>query len=140
MCLTSKLYNNQTLGIFKSLPITHSGSRIGTQSPSSRQVLLKVSPSSNPSSHEKVHVSPGLASPSSPRSQLIEPYSGALMRLHTTTKNPQRFVIVNLSVQMHLKMKQYDIAMMHFGLLIIYLYTLTLFSIDTGAVSPFCNA
>jgi len=37
----------------------------------------------NPSSHVKVQVSPGLASPSSPSEQSISPLSGAVSTWHT---------------------------------------------------------
>jgi len=48
-------------------------------------VLLALPLSSKPSSHVKVQVSPGLASPSSSSEQSISPLSGAVSRAHLTS-------------------------------------------------------
>ena len=58
---------------------------VPSQFPSSPHVLLLLPPSSKPSSHVKVQVSPGLASPSPPSSQSIFPLSGAASGGHTGT-------------------------------------------------------
>ena len=55
------------------------------QLPSFLQVLLALPLRSKPSSHVKVQVSPGLASPSSPSEQSRSPLSGAVSRAHLTS-------------------------------------------------------
>ena len=54
-------------------------------------VLLELPPSSNPPSHVKVQVSPGLASPSPPSEQSISPLTGAVSGGHVITEDKINF-------------------------------------------------